>query len=232
MEGMELLASGRDADVFVLDDGLVLRRYRDGRSAADEAATIRAVSDAGFPTPRLHSVDGHEMVLDRVDGPDLLTAVLTGLVDGDDAARVLADLHSWLHALPWPGGSLLHLDLHPLNVLWGADGPVVVDWSNARVGEPDLDVAMTALILAQVAVTPEAFADESSVEPGRLGVSVRSHLHTFAGAVPPSYTDRLDEAVALRRLDPNMGAAELAALDDAARLARDVARPRDAGQAG
>ncbi|GAB3168301.1 phosphotransferase [Myceligenerans halotolerans] len=219
---MDLLASGRDADVFVLDDGLVLRRYRDGRSAAAEAATIRAVSDAGFPTPRVHRVDGHEMVLDRIDGPDLLTAVLTGLVDADAAARVLADLHTRLHALPWPGGTLLHLDLHPLNVLWGADGPVVVDWSNARVGEPDLDVAMTALILAQVAVAPQAFAAESPVEPARLDDLVRSYLGTFAAAVPPSYTDRLDEAVARRRLDPNVGPAELAALDDAARLARDV----------
>lgn len=162
---MELLAGGRDADVFLLDGDRELRRCRDGRSAAAQASTIRAFADTGFPTPRVHSTDGPEMVLDRVDGPDLQTAVLTGAVCVAKAARVLADLHRRLHALPWPGGSLLHLDLHPLNVLWTPGGPVVVDWTNARAGEPDPDVAMTALILAQVVVAPEAFTGEVPLDP-------------------------------------------------------------------
>lgn len=33
-------------------------------------------------------------------------------------------------------------------------GPVVIDWRNARLGHPDVDVALTAVILAQVAVDP------------------------------------------------------------------------------
>ena len=48
---MELIASGRDSDVFAYADGLVLRRYRDGRSAEGEAATLRAVADLGYPVP-------------------------------------------------------------------------------------------------------------------------------------------------------------------------------------
>jgi len=39
---MELIASGRDSDVFAHTEGLVLRRYRDGRSAEGEAATARS----------------------------------------------------------------------------------------------------------------------------------------------------------------------------------------------
>uniref|UniRef100_UPI001300A5FE aminoglycoside phosphotransferase family protein n=1 Tax=Desertihabitans aurantiacus TaxID=2282477 RepID=UPI001300A5FE len=51
-----------------------------------------------------------------------------------------------------PTGSrtaLLHLDLHPLNVLVGDDDEVsaVVDWANARAGDPALDVARTWALL-------------------------------------------------------------------------------------
>ena len=37
----------------------------------------------------------------------------------------------------------------------GPTGPVVIDWTNARPGPPGLDVAMSALILAGVALTLE-----------------------------------------------------------------------------
>jgi hypothetical protein len=44
--------------------------------------------------------------------------------------------------------SLLHLDLHPFNILIDADGePVVIDWANAARGPAVLDVARTATIL-------------------------------------------------------------------------------------
>ncbi|RCK68847.1 hypothetical protein DT076_14510 [Desertihabitans brevis] len=46
--------------------------------------------------------------------------------------------------------ALLHLDLHPLNVLVGDDDEVsaVLDWANARAGDPALDVARTWALLA------------------------------------------------------------------------------------
>lgn len=49
---------------------------------------------------------------------------------------------------------MLHLDLHPASVLLGENGPIVIDWCNARRGPAAFDLAMTALILAQVIVTP------------------------------------------------------------------------------
>lgn len=43
---------------------------------------------------------------------------------------------------------ICHGDLHPFNVLTGADGDVVLDWSLARVADPAYDVAYTRLLLA------------------------------------------------------------------------------------
>jgi aminoglycoside phosphotransferase (APT) family kinase protein len=71
-------------------------------------------------------------------------------------ATSLAHLHRSLHeivappSLPaaGPGDRLLHLDLHPDNVILGPAGPVVVDWTNARRGDPALDVALTWVIAA------------------------------------------------------------------------------------
>ena len=43
---------------------------------------------------------------------------------------------------------LCHGDLHPSNVILGADGPVVVDWFDASRGDPVGDVARTAILVA------------------------------------------------------------------------------------
>ena len=60
-------------------------------------------------------------------------------------ARVLAALHDRLHQITAPEGlrrpfgtgeRIVHLDLHPLNVMLTAGGPVVIDWTNAADGPP------------------------------------------------------------------------------------------------
>jgi aminoglycoside phosphotransferase (APT) family kinase protein len=51
-----------------------------------------------------------------------------------------------LHEVPFEGEWLLHLDLHSDNVLLSRRGPVVIDWTNARAGDPALDVALTWVI--------------------------------------------------------------------------------------
>ncbi len=73
-----------------------------------------------------------------VEGPTLAEALLSDQVPPAEAGLLLADLHDRLHALGPPQGDLPmgHLDLHPLNVLMSPDGPVVIDWSNARPVEP------------------------------------------------------------------------------------------------
>ena len=70
----------------------------------------------------------------------------------------LADLHRCLHDIPAPewvpaapcgdGDRLLHLDLHPLNVIIGDKGPVVIDWPNASRGDGLVDVALAWVLMA------------------------------------------------------------------------------------
>ena len=52
MEPGQLLASGRDGDIFEFAPGLVLRKTRDGRSIAHEARTMRYVAEHGYPGAR------------------------------------------------------------------------------------------------------------------------------------------------------------------------------------
>lgn len=44
-----LLASGREADVYEIDAGRVLRRYRLDRDVHREASVMRAVAGLGYP---------------------------------------------------------------------------------------------------------------------------------------------------------------------------------------
>jgi aminoglycoside phosphotransferase (APT) family kinase protein len=75
---------------------------------------------------------------------------------------MLADLHRALHELTAPewmddapvgeGGRLLHLDLHPTNVMMGSKGPVVIDWARACRGDPVVDVALAWVLMAAAEV--------------------------------------------------------------------------------
>ena len=93
--------------------------------------------------------------MERIDGPLMIDAVSKDPRRLLAGATMLADLHDQLHSMPapeWlrrlePGAALLHLDLHPLNVMMDERGPVVIDWSNAHVGEPLTDVASTYVLL-------------------------------------------------------------------------------------
>jgi len=220
---MDLIASGRDADVYALDDARVLRRYRDGRSAEPEAAIIRAVDAAGYPTPTVLAVEGPDLVLERVAGPTLAGAILTGAVTASQAGAMLAGLHDELHALPWDGGAMLHLDLHPANVILSPERPVVIDWSNARPGDPGLDVALTALICAQVALDPAMASLPPEMLPS-VAEGMRTVLEAFAATVTTPYADHLSEAAELRGRDVNLSAAERDVIPPATDLAREAVR--------
>jgi aminoglycoside phosphotransferase (APT) family kinase protein len=210
---VELLGTGRDADVFSYDDGLVLRRNRDGRSAEREAAVMARLAYLGYPLPRVHSAVGPDIVMDRLDGPTLGEALVSGDLSAADGAGVLADLHRELHGLAWPdtapGERLLHLDLHPLNVILTGSGPRLIDWSNARPGRPGLDVAVTVLTLAQVGL-----ADED------LREIIIDFLDEFATRVATPYAAELPEAVAFRRANPHQTPEEVVLFEDAVELTR------------
>ncbi len=211
----ELIAAGRDADVYADGAGRVRRRYRDGRDASGEAAVMRWLADAGFPVPTVYAVDGPDLVMARVEGPMLAESLLSDQVPPAEAGLLLADLHDRLHALGPPQGDLPmgHLDLHPLNVLMSPDGPVVIDWSNARPVEPAFDVAVSVVILAGAAVVqpPEL----AGVDVGALRGKVATLLSAYLDAVSDDPADWLDAAVAWRGRDPHLSREERAGLAEA-----------------
>lgn len=157
-----LVASGRSADVYDYGPGRVLRRRRKSPVGAAEPTVMRAVGAAGYPVPGVHRVDGHDMVLDRIDGVDLLTVLGKKPWLAWRTGRTLADLHERLvevrvdrtdaavSELPIrvePGEVFFHGDLHPGNVIDSPDGPIVIDWESAGLGARDADVATTWLLM-------------------------------------------------------------------------------------
>ena len=95
--------------------------------------------------------------MERIPGPLMSDAILRRLWTMRAGARMLADLHDRLHAIPGPewlrqvpgdGTCLVHLDLHPLNVIMHPDrGPVVIDWANASRGDALFDIGVTYVLL-------------------------------------------------------------------------------------
>jgi tRNA A-37 threonylcarbamoyl transferase component Bud32 len=212
------LASGRDADVYAIDTDRVLRRYRNGGNVTTEAAVMIYLSEHGFPVPAVYDASGTDLIMQRVHGPSLLAAMRSTKVDISSAATTLAALHHRLRRVPArisrdPTVRMLHLDLHPDNVLLAPNGPMLIDWRNTTEGEPDLDVAMSALILAQVAVS-------DLPDLARIG---RALLPAFLSEVNGQPLRQLDRALALRGADRNLSHREAADLAQAGDLVRENA---------
>ena len=160
MKPGRLLASGRDADIFEYGPRSVLRRSRVSRSLAREARTMDYLASNGYPVPAVEGLsdDGHGLVMERIDGRSMVEALSRAPWTLHRSADTLATLHRRLHEIPPPdflqrapvgeGASLLHLDLHPLNVMITKTGPVVIDWTNACIGNPDTDVALAWLLMS------------------------------------------------------------------------------------
>lgn len=223
-----LLATGTVANVYALDDRRVLRRDRDGRDASGEAEILRHVVAHGFPAPAVFFVQGPDLVAERLHGPTLLQALTAGEVSLHDGAQILADLHRRLHEIPapdgwsdtrsqWPhvtgGPTVVHLDLHPANVILSeAHGPALIDWSNARSGPAELDVALTALIIAEVVVDAG----------GEYSAGARALLAAFLTCVGTDLLGALDDAAAVRSQDPSLVAGERELVPAAAALIREL----------
>ena len=184
---------------------------------ANEAKTMEFVRSHGYPSPRVSEVsdDGLDLVMERIDGPTMVEAFGARPWRIGRMAGQLADLHVSLHELPAPlwlnrapcgeGDRLLHMDLHPLNVLMASSGPVVIDWTNASRGDPSVDVAVTWALIAAGEV-PAGRAEALLVGVGRK-LLVRRFLKPFAGDHLRSI---LAEVVPWKCKDPNMSDLEQA----------------------
>jgi aminoglycoside phosphotransferase (APT) family kinase protein len=212
----KLIASGRDADIFECGSGRVLRRSRNGRSMTSEAKTMHYVRAQGYPCPEVFDVsdDGLDLVMQRVDGPTMVDAAGSRPLKIRSFARALAELHSSLHAIAAPewlsdapigsGDRLVHMDLHPLNVLISKDGPVVIDWPNAARGDPRVDVAVTWILMSAGQV--QTAGTKSAI----IGVGRKVMLDTFLSAFDRDDVRlMLNDAVEWKCQDPNMSATEI-----------------------
>jgi tRNA A-37 threonylcarbamoyl transferase component Bud32 len=185
------IASGREADIFALDDKRVLRRYRRVTDVTGEARVMAYVAGLGYPVPAVYEAQGSDMVLERLDGTTMAQALAAGDIGIAAGAGILANLLQTLHELPtWPGAEqqIVHLDLHPENVMLTGRGPVVIDWCNATDGAADLDTALTAVILAQVAT--------DGTHP--WSAAADTFLDAFLAVAPGDPKRLLDDAVAFR----------------------------------
>jgi tRNA A-37 threonylcarbamoyl transferase component Bud32 len=213
---MELLARGRSAEVYALDDNWVLRRYFVDNDTSVEAEVMAYVREHGVPVPLVRSVNRTDMVLERIHGPTMGEAMLAGRLALDEAACELAELHHKLHAVPSrtadPDARVLHMDIHPYTVMMSLSGPVLIDWCNVRDGPPELDVAMTALILAERVA---AGVVESSV--------IRSFIAAFLAAADGDPIPYLEAAVPIRGSDVLLADEEVARLGAAADVVRECA---------
>jgi len=106
---LTLVGAGREAEVFAWGDGRVLRLARDPAGAQrmdEEAAALTAAARAGAPVPRPYervSVDARPgLVMERVDGDDLLVRVQRRPWTARAVGRAAGRLHARLHDVPAP----------------------------------------------------------------------------------------------------------------------------------
>ncbi len=173
------------------------------------------VRSQGYPVPAVEEVsaDGLNMVLERIEGADMVAVMSKRPWTIPRQGRLLADLHRRLHDVSAPdwlddppvgrGNCILHLDLHPLNVMIGPAGPVVIDWTGACRGDPAVDVAL-AWVLMAAGEAPTGRLIGTVLGRAR-SVLVKSFIRSFD---LDDVRRIASEVVAWKVTDPHMSAAE------------------------
>ncbi len=219
---MELLAQGRDCDIFDRGDGTVLRRSRKAYDQGPEARVLAYAAEHGYPVPSVQALtdEGRDLIMEKVEGPTMVQALERRPWRAGAVGRQLGELHNRLHEIPGPdwlprlpeGDALLHFDLHPQNVILSPGGPVVIDWTNACVGEPGVDVARAWALTAgaeadvrglfRLALTrvrralTEGFVDTAGRDEARAGLTYAVELTLLDENISPVEKDRMQALVA------------------------------------
>lgn len=174
------------------------------------------VRSHGYPAPDVFEIseDGTDLVMERIEGRTMVEAGAARPWNLRRFGRQLAELHQALHCLPAPpwvadapcgsGDRLLHMDLHPLNVLMAPGGPVVIDWPNAVRGDPAVDVTLTWVLIASGEVPG------GRVKAAVIGLGRKLLLDGFLKPVLDDHCRAiLGEVVELKCADPHMSAKEI-----------------------
>jgi aminoglycoside phosphotransferase (APT) family kinase protein len=207
-----LIGTGRSADVYAIGRDRVLRRFRTAYDVRGEAEVMTHLAGAGFPVPRVYHAEGPDLVLERLDGIDMLADLGRRPWLVASYGRQLATLHNRLHQIEapaglrtvlGPGNRVLHLDLHPANVMLTARGPYVIDWTNAGAGAPGADVAMAYVIMASSDTDLLQARLQPAIRPLRA-VLLRQFLATATDDPGP----HLVRVAEVRMQDPNVRPAE------------------------
>ncbi len=210
-----LLGVGRAADVYDQGDGTVLRRYRSDHDCELEGRMMVWLFDRGVRIPKVHRARGREIVMELIEGPTMMDDLGARPWMLPKHAMLLARLQQEINELEAPdwfpahdgvmtGTAVLHLDLHPMNVLLGRDGPVVIDWTNASRGEASFDAAMTYVL-------------GSTFEAGDLveRIGRRAFVSSFSWFRGRRAVRRaLHQATRYRLADPNVTVGERASLEE------------------
>ena len=204
-------------------------RLATGAASSTRLASCRYAADHGYPVPEVHDVraNGSEIIIQRIDGPLMMEPMAKRPWTIPRYASLLADLHDQLHEIPAPdwlgqssdgGDRLVHLDLHPLNVLLsaGPGGDRLVERSPRR-GVERCRAHVCAVDLPTYAWTA-CSADRRTARTRGPGSAV-------CPALPrPGLTERIAVAADLKTLDQHMMPDEIANLH---RLAHRMGRERD-----
>lgn len=211
-----LIGAGRAADVYDLGDGRVLRRYRISANAEPEATLMQYLREAGLGVPQIYDADGTDLVMAKLDGVDLLSDLSRRPWRATRHAIMLARMHDRLHEVQAPswlkqpfgeGDRVLHLDLHPGNVMMTADGPMIIDWSNGAAGPPGADVAMASVIMSTSEVDDLGMPVRLIAERLRRRV-----IKKFESSVSHDFRPYLTAVAKLRIVDRNVRPAEVIVL--------------------
>ena len=184
----------------------MLRRYRAGEpcDTEREAAVMRIAAAGGVPVPEVLEVHPDALVLGRVDGPTMLEEIARRPWRFMRFGRELGRIHRQVL-----DAGVVHGDFHPLNIILGADGPVVIDWSNAGEGDPVADVAFSEVILATSDADFPRFLEWIARTVRRRFVAAY-----LGGAGLRPGAEQLAAAADLRARDPHLRDRERASVND------------------
>jgi len=143
-----LVGEGREAQIFAWDEGTVLRLPRPTSRwspVEHETVAMRAAAAGGVPVPQVHGTttqDGRTgLIMDRVDGPDLITLMGKRPWTVTRAARMVGRVQAALHEVIAPSDLPRLRDLARVKIETADDLPFeLADFALATLNDlPDGD---------------------------------------------------------------------------------------------